>query len=70
MPVPLVPAVPPLDCGPDIVEEWYQQQGDVVLRNIKSFLATYFPEGITHITLVFPETAPATLPASFAASAF
>ena len=70
VPVPLVPAVPPPDCGADVAEEWYRQQGDVVLRSIKSFLATYFSEGITHITLVFPPSAPATLPTSFASTAF
>ena len=70
LPIPLVPTRPPTDCPPDIQIDWYMQQAEVVLRDIKSFLSTYNPEGITHITFVFPESAPAALPATFASSAF
>lgn len=71
VPVPFAPsAAPPADCPPAALADWYQQQGDVVLDNIKEFLSAYNPEGITHITLVFPATAPATLPAVVASSAF
>lgn len=70
VPVPLVPAQPPSDCPPAAVLDWYQQQGDIVLNNIKEFLSLYNPEGITHITLVFPETAPDALPAAVVSNAF
>ena len=70
VPVPLVPAAPPRDCPAAALLDWYQQQGDIVLNNIKEFLSLYNPEGITHITLVFPETAPAALPAAVASTAF
>lgn len=70
VPVPLVPTEPPRDCPAAALLDWYQQQGDIVLDNIKEFLSLYNPEGITHITLVFPETAPAALPAALVSTAF
>ena len=70
IPIPLVPSVPPADCPDDIKIDWYMQQADAVLKNIKSFLTLYNPEGITHFTFVFPESAPASLPTTFTSSAF